>query len=217
MRSPFVVCARCQMPAAFRAEKLLRLGPDEWRIMKMLTIAILAITAVAGLPVNLAARVGSISFEDLVKRSDYIVVGEVVAVDNVEQIKVAKVHVTRTLKGSPTQDVYFLASPTWTCDITSAEVGEKALFFFTKNQSATNPKTQPFFQIAHSGRGKMPLRQIEGIDFVTSWSDVRLPKEINTVAGPEPKYEFIRSAPLEQIIEYVERILSQPKYPIKSR
>ena len=208
--------------------------------MKMLTIIILAVAAIAGFPVNSAARVMSISFDDLIKRSEYIVIGQVVSVKGVEPTKVAKVHVTRVLKGSPTQELYYLASRTWTCDISSAEVGERALFFFGKYQFAVNPKSRPvpngngsvrisgdfeepmgfreqvqaesrtpLLQIAHSGRGKMPLRRIDGLDFVTSWSDVLLPKEISTVAGPEPKYEFIRSANLEQIIKSIEKILSR--------
>jgi hypothetical protein len=211
------------------------------RHLKILTVLILILSASIALPRGVAAKIGPVSFDDLVKRSEYVVVGKVQSVQNVEQVKVAKIEVMRVLKGTPTSELYYLAQSTWICDISGAEVGETALFFLTKYQFDPNPKPRPtpdangfvtlssdfeeplgfrnqvqalvngtpFLQISDAGRGKMPLRKIAGIDYVTIWTDdVRLPKEIKTVAGPEPEYDFIRSARFDEVIKRAEKILS---------
>jgi len=50
------------------------------------------------------------------------------------------------------------------------------------------------------------LRQIDGVDFVTLWTgDVRIPKAMATVDGPEAEYaSFIRSVRLDDILAEVE-------------
>jgi hypothetical protein len=61
-----------------------------------------------------------------------------------------------------------------------------------------------FWQVSWAGRGRMPIRTLNGTKYATLWiGDVRLPNGIPTVSGPEPEYSFIRSAPLAVIIAFV--------------
>ena len=49
----------------------------------------------------------------------------------------------------------------------------------------------------------MPLRVISGRTYVTLWNDVWLPNGAPTVAGPDPRYDFIVSVELR----YVEALI----------
>ena len=99
----------------------------------------------------------------------------------------AKAKVAEVWKGTPTERVEFLASRTWTCDISEAKKGETVLLFLIKSNKSRS------YAIAHSGRGRMPLRAVEGKSYATFWLDVRLPKDTPTIDGPEPKWDSIRS------------------------
>jgi hypothetical protein len=63
----------------------------------------------------------------------------------------------------------------------------------------------PLFFIAHSGRGRMPLRVVGGTTYVTLWTDdVTLPSHLRTIAGPDARFaRFIRSAPLADIVQSI--------------
>src|SRR5688500_11886179 len=110
--------------------------------MRIVLFVFLVLTFAVSAAVSVQAKAGSISFEDLASSSEQIVIGKVETVTSIEDVRVAKVAVTRTLKGIPVNEVYYLAEPTWTCDITSAEVGETALFFFYKYGFTANPKSR---------------------------------------------------------------------------
>ena len=53
--------------------------------------------------------------------------------------------------------------------------------------------------IAHSGRGRMPIRVVNGEEYATYWVETILPVSVSVIEGPEPKYSFIRSASLKQL------------------
>lgn len=210
--------------------------------MKKIILATTIIaTTLTGLN-NVFASVNPIHLQRLAQSSNRILIGKVKEVISIEGVKVAQVEVIRLLKGPPIAEIYSLAQGTWTCDISEAETGETALFFFSDYQYSSNPKPRPapdenglirgssefeepigfrekvealtkgaaFQMIMHAGRGRMPLRSVEGIDYVTLWTaEVILPKSINTIPGAEPGYDFIRSAPLERTVAYIERTLKQ--------
>ena len=51
------------------------------------------------------------------------------------------------------------------------------------------------------------MRPLEGVNFVNLWAgDVVLPKHIKTVQGPEPEYDFIRSAHLARVALFTEEL-----------
>jgi len=57
----------------------------------------------------------------------------------------------------------------------------------------------------------MPIRRIDGQEFATVWDEVILPKEIEQRPGPNRKYEFIRSARLQDLIDAIDRALGAPR------
>jgi hypothetical protein len=71
--------------------------------------------------------------------------------------------------------------------------------------------TSHFWQVSWSGRGEMPVRNVQAKQYVTLWTgDVRLPASIPTIGGPERKYSaFIRSAPLSLVLDFVRRSLER--------
>jgi hypothetical protein len=116
-------------------------------------------------------------------------------------IKIATARVLEVWKGNAVREVRYLASPSWICDISDAKVGERVVLFLVK------PKDLPFRVIAHSGRGRMPLRDVKGKSYATIWADdVRLPKGVVTISGAETKYEFIRSIDLSLLRSTVKAV-----------
>jgi hypothetical protein len=199
------------------------------------------LTALLGLAVHVGGvpaspplpMVSPISFEDLVRFSDVIVVGTVERIETTnwkgwklreraqggigfvrqplpDQVPFAEVAVSRVLKGDPeTNRFTFLATGTWTCDTTSATVGERALFFLAKadHNELYDDELRgwlgerfpaiPTMQVLDSGRGKMPLRALPDGEYATYWAeDVILRESFPSVDGPDPRYSFKRSASL---------------------
>ena len=151
-----------------------------------------------------SAKVAAIPIEDLVTESDEIVVAVVTeappgSTSDMKPVYASAV-VQRTLKGSLAGTFRFLAAPTWSCDISSAVKGETVLLFLKRQDDSS-------FIIQHAGRGRMPLRVVGGRTYVTLWNDIRLPHAAPTVAGPDPKYDFIVSVELT----YVEALILKQK------
>src|SRR5215472_4655258 len=153
------------------------------------------LVTVMSLSAHIYAKVGSVEFSTLVREADVIVLGTVVDVTTVKGVKVARVKVLETYKGRKVDELFFLAQPTWVCDISEAVKGETALLFLS---SYTNPRSgmermflsplpsrkelegtdvgKAMFLIIDSGRGRMPLRTVKGQQYATLWvGDVRLP------------------------------------------
>ena len=156
--------------------------------VKFLVIAI----AVAFSSNQVLARPSVIPVElsELVARSDVIAV---VTVTNVEPagddikvddqfppVKVATAEVVATWKGPIMKAVRFVASPTRPCDMASAAKGEKLILFLEQRGSS------PIMSIAHVGRGRMPLREINGGQSATiDLNEVVLPTGVKTVETRE--------------------------------
>ncbi len=189
------------------------------------------------------ARVSPIRFEDLVRFSDVIAVGRVVRIEEIHwsgwkssnswgwpeslppKVPLAELTVTSVLKGGPeTKTLLFLAVSTWTCDITSAEVGETALFFLQEagQDEVFDAELHrdigrrfpgiPFMRVLWSGRGKMPLRSLPDGQYATYWAgDVILPDGFPDVEGPDPRHRFIRSAPLSAFQEKIAACLVEQR------
>jgi len=179
------------------------------------------------------AKVGQISFDDLIDNSHCIVVGRTIEVIEIDSVKVAKIYIEKRIKTVTSYDtIFMLAQPTWTCDISEATKGERCLFFlsnaipgrqlsgkenpvyllgacpFTQNKIDTYFNKGTFFQIAHAGRGSMPFRKYKNIEYVTLWTaDIDLPEKIHTIRGPEKEYDFIRSAVYEEMMNYIDNHL----------
>src|SRR6185436_10184347 len=93
----------------------------------LVLFAMFAATAVS-------AKVAKISFDELIQQSELIVIAKVESVSKpLIGKRYAKAKVTEVWKGNGAEQVKFLASPTWTCDISNAEKGETVLLFLIKS------------------------------------------------------------------------------------
>jgi hypothetical protein len=147
--------------------------------MKSLLVTLVALLAAP----QVFAEVAAISFEKLVQNSEIIVVADVEAVSKTLLGKrYAKAKVIEVWKGKPSEKIEFLASPTWTCDISDAKKGERVLLFLMKTDNSRS------YAITHSGRGRMPFQSIAGTNCVKFASDVILPKELSAVDPPDRHY-----------------------------
>jgi hypothetical protein len=139
------------------------------------------------LPVAARAAVQEVDLNDLVARSDMIVVATVTKVevgpddiqtaeDRFHPLKVATAQITETWKGAPVREIRYVASPTWTCDTSSAKEGERVVLFLKKR------KGLKFLVDAHAGRGRMPLRDVGKKQYATLQDEVLLPEGTPTIS-----------------------------------
>lgn len=162
---------------------------------RLLPVALLSVLAVATAGLALA-RVGRVSLTALARGAERIVLARVQSVSTIDGMRIAKAMAQETYKGSPGgSPFYFIASPTWRCDTSDAKVGELALLFLNRTKGSRAGRERlglppahvgvtPLFSIAHSGRGRMPLRSVRGESFVTLWtSDIELPRLVKTVGA----------------------------------
>jgi hypothetical protein len=181
-----------------------------WNREARRTCSIFVVAVLMSFPAVARAKVAEIPLKELVAQSDVIVLVTVSKVEDgpagikteddrfFPRVRVATAQVIETWKGTPLREVRYVASPLWTCDISNAERGERVVLFLERR------KDSPIMMIAHSGRGRMPLRRIEGTSYATIWSDdVQLPNGTVTIPGPEPRYSFIRSIELSKLKELV--------------
>jgi hypothetical protein len=68
----------------------------------------------------------------------------------------------------------------------------------------------PFLAVSWSGRGRMPIREIKGLKYVTLWTgDVNLPEDLKTIPGPERECaEFIRSVQIIDLTAHIQKELT---------
>ena len=125
------------------------------------------------------AEVAIVAFEHVVRGSDLIAVARVVSVEprlsDPRGHRFARASVIEVWKGSQeVREIEFLASPTWPCDMATAEAGETVVLFLERESS------EPYYTIAHAGRGRMPIHTFAKKRFATFWGDMILPKGTRT-------------------------------------
>lgn len=193
--------------------------------------------AVVGSSANVV-KVAPVTLDELVTMSDAIVIGEVERVVDVKSTfaswfapeeldlptwPIAELKVLQTLKGdSAITKRRFAAFKTWTCDISDAKVGERALYFLADMDPASElgealvPEIEDEFGtreaawIAHSGRGAMPLSTVDGREYVTCWvGDVEVPERLPRIVSTDG-YDFIKRLELVPLLDEVRaRIAAQ--------
>lgn len=179
------------------------------------------------------------SLEDLTRFSEWVVVGRVERIVEVpraplaasgtawqirDSIPIAELAVSRTLHGPPVERLFYLACSTWTCDISGATAGETAVLFLQDSRWMSDEDEAfraglaelangaPVLQIAHSGRGRMRLREVDGRSHAELWTcDVILPDGMTTIQSPASSSSFIRCVSTDVLERFVreqsERVL----------
>lgn len=177
---------------------------------RMIPIGALAALALALQPIA-SAKVARAPLEELIQSADLIVIGTDSAIERRGKWNIARFQVEEVLKGQAPTKIQYLASPTWTCDITSAKQGERALLLLTlpgrgRIAPPRSHRGSTVYQILFSGRGRMPIDEVDGDLQVTVWTvDVVLPADMPTSEGPEPQFDFIRRVPLTAIRQTIEQ------------
>ena len=163
---------------------------------------------------------GYYALADMVDHADFICIGrvdEIVMVSPVQplecgfsqprgELPIARVTVERVLEGDATADVvYHEAWGTWTCDTTSAHVGEHALFLLSRTGCvAAAPDdvrnavhavigSTNLFRNVGSGDGIQRITDSDGLSFVGG-------------SGVPRALEFEGSTRLADVIRYVEEL-----------
>lgn len=178
-------------------------------------IATAAVLVLTGSNFFAQAKVAPSTFDDLVKYADLIVIADVIDIHLEKKTAIAEAKITETLKGdSKLTTAYFLASPTWTCDISTANKGENVLLFLNtvKDRSEVNERAKrferpvqlpnegydPLFVLSDFGRGYMPIQAVEGKPHADVYTvEVLLPDSIKQRAFPDEKDWFHTLADLD--------------------
>lgn len=166
----------------------------------------------------LHARAAQVALGELVKKSEVIVIGKVTSVSPIDGGRIAWLEVTQTLKGDPQlKRLAFWASPTWTCDISTANEGEAVLLlltsansfdssrFFKEHQSLGNYLNQhspnsPLFFINESGAGRMVITNkiLERNEYVI------YPREIQIVERRPLRYGHQSFSLLNEVVGFIQ-------------
>lgn len=179
--------------------------------MKVLIVTVLSLCIAVSASANY--KVATISLEALAKQSDAIVIAEVTEIVTRAGVRVAIAKVLESVRpGSPTGKIEFIAEPTWTCDISSAVVGERVLLYLDKVRkgarvtmlkqdlakaaSKSRNAGRTLYALGHSGRGRLVLTKSreDWIIRISRWQDgnvwnlnisLMLPSEVEVrVDGP---------------------------------
>jgi hypothetical protein len=158
--------------------------------------------------------------------SDVVVVGTVVRILDVpwdgepighrkhDTIRVAEVEVLELLKGEPgLKRVWYLAQGTWRHDMSTAKLGETALFFFRKRENypevreATGSET--LMRDSCSGHGRMPVSLFEGEEYIeVPANPVCLPIGLPSIPGDRPPFNgWDRRVPKRAMLAEIRRRL----------
>jgi hypothetical protein len=138
--------------------------------------ALLAVVAMLAFCPTAFCQATAISLEELTDSSDLIIVAKVQSVSGgVLSARTARATVLETWKGSSGPVVWFVASPTSTRDVSDAVAGETAILFLVANPAGSG------YAIAHSGRGRMPLRAKANARYVALGGNLTLPATLPVI------------------------------------
>jgi hypothetical protein len=199
--------------------------------MRLLLPLASILVAVACAPA-VSAKVSPTTLEEVAWSSELIAVGRDVRVFDVHGWRVAEFAVDRVLKGdAQTRTLYYLADPTWTCDVSTAAPGEKSLIFlgrvaaeeaqsdfFSRPSRETPPVTidaRPIYWISHAGRGRMPIMTSsagqQSVRLITA--DIDLPDSLAAKAFDVSEYGILSSLSLEAVERVVLKLPLEPPAP----
>lgn len=107
----------------------------------------------------------SVAFESALPNVERIVVGKVRAIEAQGMAQVAVLDVERTLKGERTKQIRFLVSPTWPCDESGGEKGERLVLLVNRAPKLTGmlkltpAQAADLYLIDNDGAGRLPVEK----------------------------------------------------------
>lgn len=112
--------------------------------------------------------------------------------------RIATARVLEIWKGTAGEKVQFRASKSWTCDVSTAVVGETVILFLVDD-----PKDS-MMAIAYSGIGRLPIENNNGNSTVLLYSSL-LSKEIKKLIGvPEDTFRsYVDVAEFKQQVQQI--------------
>lgn len=150
-----------------------------------------------------AAKLASIPIEELVAQSDAIVIARVSQVTSAKvpahpsrsgNVVYADAIAQRALKGSVAGNFRFLAQVAFICEVTGAMKDEDALLFLYRDSDGS-------LNIMAFGHGRMPLRTVNGKQYVTPTSYIILPKDVPTIPALDPSSRVsVELASIEKLV-----------------
>jgi hypothetical protein len=183
------------------------------------------------------SRKASIPLESLTNSADVIAVAKVDKVTKISGAKVAEATVIRPLKGlKEKQQFTFLAEGTWTCDTSHAVEGETVFIFLRqpnlgedflkkhpkfKSEQAQRFPNVPFYEISHSGSGRMSTYRKDDIDWFVAMQSpftanaplmmdsIYFPSDLHTYPHPNPERTGLRLVLLKDVEKRVAQCLKE--------
>jgi hypothetical protein len=148
-------------------------------------------------------KLASIGIDELMARSDAIVIARVSRITSAKvpahpsrsgNVVYADAIAQRTLKGSVSGKFRFLAQVDFICEVTGAVKDEDALFFLQRYDDGS-------LAIMAFGHGRMPLRYVDGKLYVSPTSLIILPKDVPTIPALDPSSKVsVELARIEKLI-----------------
>lgn len=140
--------------------------------------AIVVLAALLAAPGPSASYSEPEEVRDVAAHSELIVLAHVVSgVSSEGKPTIAYATVEETWKGPTHEHIRFVASPSWPCDAAEAVKDETVVLFLSEAPGNA-------YSISANGRGRLPLRDINGVKYVTIWDDFILPLDTPMVPGP---------------------------------
>jgi hypothetical protein len=158
----------------------------------------------------------SVPFDEAVPNAARIVVGKVRQITKHDGFRVATFDVEQTLKGSPTKELRFLATPTWNLDLSGAQVGERLILLL--NQAASDPVVEKLtakaipdlYRIDNDGAGRLIVKdgRIEVFEFGGELSSFHYKFPLRFPRKMRARYSATISE--RDVISSIQKALHQP-------
>ena len=178
-------------------------------------------------------RPATVPLPYLIGKSPVIGVCHCVATRRIGGMRFAEVAVERSFKGCQAgQRFLYLAERTWTCDITDARGGERALLLLTSLTQNPFSDLSPDFTrhkrefekarrhelrgvslsvLTHSGNGRMPIVERRGASLIRRSLYIRYPDDLPEIHEAGQNSWMPGLSPLELTIASVKRYIASPQ------
>lgn len=169
---------------------------------------------------SLYAKVGPTPLENLYWESEIVAIRRDRRVFEKDGWQLAEFEIQQVIKGSVSANtVYYLAEPTWTCDVSRARAGSRSLLFLGAVLEKVHPSKrdsvivlgpppphetdsgETVYRISASGNGRMDLSDEDELSIITAV--VTLPESLVEQSVQADEYATMSSLPLGALESYL--------------